>query len=93
VVVVFIGLTEVFLINSLSLLERQLHFGSSFKMTVALFTTCLETIINYYSKQCTCIFHSPEAKFSRANYRQLLSYNVPVMSQFLRRLTKPALNT
>lgn len=63
-------------------------------MRMALFPTCLETIINYYSKQYVCIFDNPETKFSCANYRQLLSFNVTVMSQFLRngRLTKPGLN-
>lgn len=75
-------------------LERQLHFGSSFSMIVALFVTCLETMINYYSKQYTCTFDNPETRFSCANYRQLLSCNVTVMTQFLGkgRLTKPALN-
>lgn len=53
-------------------------------MRTALFPTGLETIINYYSKQYVCLFGNPETKFSCAKYRQLLSYNVTVMSQFLR---------
>lgn len=73
---------------------EAIAFGSSFSMIVALFPTCLETIINYSKHVCACIFDNPETKFSQANYEQLLSYNVTVMSNFLKngRLTEPALN-